>query len=92
LRLFLFSDEFGRIKAAGLLLKGDEDMSKARARERAKAKSSKKAKREKAVADIPGQKIRPGQFDPGASSIKGPGGNANFKSFGGSVRGSARSR
>lgn len=67
-------------------------MTKAKARLRAKAKAAQKARKRKATADQPGQKIRPGQFDPGASSIKSPGAKANTRSFGGSRRGAARSR
>jgi hypothetical protein len=65
-------------------------MTKARARQRAKAKASQKVKKREASADQPDQKIRPGQFDPGSGSIKGP--NANTKHFAGARRGAARSR
>ena len=54
-------------------------MTKAKARQRAKAKSAQRAKKQDAEVDLPGKKIRPGQFDPGASSIKGPRVNANTK-------------
>lgn len=67
-------------------------MTKARARQRAKAKSAQRAKKQDAEVDLPGKKIRPGQFDPGASSIKGPRVNPNAKNFGGAKRGAARSR
>ncbi len=67
-------------------------MTKARARQRAKAKAGQKARKREANADRPGQKIQPGQFDPGASSIKGPRVNANAKNFSGAKRGAARSR
>jgi hypothetical protein len=67
-------------------------MTKAKARQRAKANAGKKAKKRAANAEQPGQKIQSGQFDPGASSIKGPRVNANIKSFGGAKRGAARSR
>ncbi len=67
-------------------------MTKAKARQRAKAKSAQKAKKREAKADQPGQKIRPGQFDPGAGSIKGPAVNASTKDFAGARRGAARSR
>jgi len=72
--------------------KDEIDMTKAKARQRAKAKSAQRAKKQDTEVDLPGKKIRPGQFDPGASSIKGPRVNANTKSFGGAKRGSARSR
>lgn len=67
-------------------------MTKARARERAKARAGKKTKKHDANADHLGQNIRPGQFDPGDSSIKGPGMSANAKNFGGARRGAARSK
>ena len=67
-------------------------MTKAKARQRAKAKAAQKARKREANADRPGQAIRPGQFDPGASSIKSPGVNANTKNFAGAKRGAARSR
>jgi len=67
-------------------------MTKAKARQRAKAKAGQKAKKREANADQPEQAPRLGQFDPGPGSIKGPGGNANTKSFGGARRGAARSR
>ena len=71
--------------------KGDDDMTKARARERAKAKAGQKARKHEAGTEQPGQKIRPGQFDPGAGSITGPT-KANAKTGGGARRGAARSR
>ncbi len=67
-------------------------MTKAKARQRAKAKAGQKAKKREANADRPGQKIQPGQFDPGASSIKGPRVNANARNFAVAKRGAARSR
>ncbi|MDH3472048.1 MAG: hypothetical protein OEM59_00025 [Rhodospirillales bacterium] len=67
-------------------------MTKAKARQRAKAKAGQKAKKREANADRPGQEIRPGQFDPAASSIKGPRVNADAKNFAGAKRGAARSR
>jgi hypothetical protein len=67
-------------------------MTKAKARQRAKAKVAQKARKREANADRPGQKIRPGQFDPGASSIKGPCVNANAMNFAGARRGAARSK
>ncbi len=73
-------------------VKGEEDMTKAKARQRAKAKASQKARKREANADRPGQIIRPGRFDPGPGSIKGPSANANVKNFGGAKRRAARSR
>ena len=67
-------------------------MTKARARQRAKAKAAEKAKRRDAGAERAGPKIRPGQFDPGAGSIKGPNVNPSSKNFAGARRGAARSR
>ncbi len=67
-------------------------MTKAKARQRAKARAAQKARKREANADRPGPKIRPGQFDPGASSIKGPRVNANAKNFARVKRGAARSR
>jgi hypothetical protein len=67
-------------------------MTKAKARQRAKAKSAQKAKKREAKADQPGGNVRPGQFDPGPGSIKGPRTSANTKNFGGARRGAARSR
>ena len=72
--------------------KGEDDMTKAKARQRAKTKAAQKARKPDAEADRPGPKIRPGQFDPGAGSIKGPSANASAKNFGGARRGAARSR
>jgi len=67
-------------------------MTKAKARQRAKAKAGQKAKKRAAGATHPGQNIRPGQFDPGPGSIKGPFMNANTRNFAGAKRGAARSR
>ena len=67
-------------------------MTKAKARQRAKAKAGQKARKREANADRPGQKIQQGQFDPGASSIKGPRVNANARNFAVAKRGAARSR
>ena len=72
--------------------KDHEDMTKAKARQRAKAKAAQKARKREASADRPGQIVQPGQFDPGASSIKGPRVNANVRNFAGAKRGAARSR
>ena len=72
--------------------KGEEDMTKAKARLRAKAKAAQKVRKREANADRLGQETRSGQFDPGTSSIKGPGANADIKNFGGAKRGAARSR
>ena len=67
-------------------------MTKARARKRAKAKAAQKAKKRVANAGQPGPTVRAGQFDPGATSIKSPGRNANTKNFAVARRGAARSR
>jgi hypothetical protein len=67
-------------------------MTKAKARQRAKAKAGQKAQKRKANADQADQKLRPGQFDPGPGTIKGPGGNPSSKNLAGSKRGAARSR
>ncbi len=67
-------------------------MTKEKARQRAKARAAEKGKKRETAAGPPEQKTRPGHFDPGAGSIKGPGKNANTKSFGGARRGAARSR
>ncbi len=82
----------GESKFNKAVWKGDVDMTKAKARQRAKAKAAQKAGHREANADRPGQKIRPGQFDPEASSIKGPVANASTKNFAGARRGAARSR
>ncbi len=71
--------------------KGDEKMTKAKARLRAKAKAGQKIKKREARAGQPGQN-RPGQLDPGSSSIKGFNTNSNDRHFGKGQRGSARSR
>jgi hypothetical protein len=72
--------------------KGNQIMTKARARERAKAKAGQKAKKRDVAASHPGEEIKRGQFDPGSGSIKTPGAKANTKSFAASGRGAARSR
>ena len=79
-------------KAAQSNVERHVDMTKAKARQRAKAKAAQKVKKREAQADRPGQSIRPGQFDPGAQSIKGPVENANARNFAGTRRGAARSR
>ncbi|MHA1598616.1 MAG: hypothetical protein ACTSV1_07825 [Alphaproteobacteria bacterium] len=66
-------------------------MTKAKARERAKAKALKKTKKRLDNADKPDQPPRPGHFDAGSQSIKGPGTNVSSKNFGAARRGSARS-
>ncbi len=65
-------------------------MTKARARQRAKAKAAQKVSKREANAGQPSQKIKPGQFDPGPGSIKGP--RASTPNFAVARRGSARSR
>jgi hypothetical protein len=67
------------------------EMTKEKARLRAKAKAGQKAKKREANAAQPEHGVRPGQFDPGASAIKSPRGNA-AATFGGARRGAARSR
>ncbi len=67
-------------------------MTKAKARQRAKAKAGKKSRKQDAGADRPGQKIRTGQFDAGAGSIKSPRANVGAKNFAGAKRGATRSR
>ncbi len=67
-------------------------MTKAKARQRAKAKAGQKVRKREANADRPGQKIQSGQFDPGASSIKGPRVNADARNFAVAKRRAARSR
>ena len=67
-------------------------MTKAKARERAKAKAGQKIRKREASAGLPDQKIRPGQFDPGASAITGPSKHANLSTSGAARRGAARSR
>jgi len=73
-------------------VEGEEDMTKERARQRAKAKAAQKTKKRDAKTDGAADKIRPGQFDPGAGSIKSPATNAGNRSFAGVRRGAARSR
>lgn len=67
-------------------------MTKAKARQRAKAKAAEKIKKRQAHAGRPEQDIRPGHFDPGNQSIKGPSTNANIQNFGAARRGAARSK
>jgi len=67
-------------------------MTKAKARQRAKAKAAQKIKKRQAAADLPVPTIRPGQFDPQSSSIKGPVENAKARNFAGAKSGTARSR
>ncbi len=67
-------------------------MTKAKARKRAKARAGQKAKKREAQAGQPGQQTKPGHFDPGSGSIKGPKVNASSKSFAEMRRGAARSR
>ncbi len=67
-------------------------MTKAKARQRAKAKAAQKVKKRQDNTDQSAQKIRPGQFDAGAGSIKGPSANPGANNFAGAKRGAARSR
>lgn len=66
-------------------------MTKAKARQRAKAKALQKAKRAKAAAEDQAAE-RPGQFDAGIGSIKGPSVNPGANNFSRTGRGAARSR
>ena len=72
--------------------KGEENVTKAKARQRAKAKAGQKAKKRAANAGQPGPKIRQGKFDPGSGSIKGPGLGPSARNFAGARRGAARSK
>ncbi|NQU56584.1 MAG: hypothetical protein HQ513_05060 [Rhodospirillales bacterium] len=67
-------------------------MTKEKARKRAKAKSAQKIKKREENAAQFGQNDRPGKFDPGALSIKGPNVNASAGNFAGAKRGAARSK
>jgi len=69
-------------------------MTKAKARQRAKAKAAQKTEKREANANATqsGPAIRPGQFDPGSGSIKGPGASAKSRQFAGARRGTARSK
>lgn len=67
-------------------------MTKAKARQRAKAKAAQKIKKRLENAGKPEQNFKPGYFDPGSHSIKGPSASANTKNSGAARRGSARSR
>jgi len=67
-------------------------MTKARARERAKAKAAQKTEKRDANADKPGQAPRPGRFDPGSNSIKGPAAKPNAGNMAAARKGAARSR
>lgn len=73
-------------------LKGEDNMTKAKARKRAKAKAGQKAEKREASAGQPDQTIRPGQFDPGPNSISSPMPKANTRNLAGARRGAARSR
>ncbi|MDJ0951753.1 MAG: hypothetical protein QNJ94_22820 [Alphaproteobacteria bacterium] len=66
-------------------------MTKAKARQRAKAKAAQKARKRAANAERPEQNIRPGQFDPGPGSIKGPFVKGGAQNFARTKRGAARS-
>jgi len=74
------------------IVKGEHDMTKAKARQRAKAKAAEKTGKQESNAGRHDQKVRPGQFDPGTGSIKSPSVNAGGKNFAGARRGAARSR
>jgi len=64
-------------------------MTKARARERAKKKKLEKTRKRLAIVKEAAPTIPSGQFDPGASSIKGA--NVNTNNSGAMRRGAARS-
>ncbi len=72
--------------------KGEQDMTKARARQRAKAKAAQPAKKREPAAGQAGQKNRPGQYGSKEQSISSPRANANANSVGATGRGAARSR
>ena len=72
--------------------KAADPMTKAMARQRAKAKAAQKVKKRVENAEHTHQEIRPGQFDPGASSMKSFSANTSAKSFGAARRGASRSR
>lgn len=67
-------------------------MTKARARQRAKAKAAQKSRKPEKRVDKPAGDNRPGRFDPGASSIKGPNMNAAARNPATAKRGAARSK
>jgi hypothetical protein len=75
---------------------GKEDMTKAKARQRAKAKAAQKTEKRNANANAnatrSGPEVRPGQFDPGSGSIKGPGASAKSTQFAGARRQTSRSK
>jgi hypothetical protein len=67
-------------------------MTKAKARQRAKAKAGQKSRKPDAGGAGPGEKARPGQFNPGTGSIKSPRASVNTRNFAETKRGAARSR
>ncbi len=67
-------------------------MTKAKARERAKTKAAQKIKKRETNAANPELQTKPGQFDPGSNSIKGPNMAGAGRNFGGARRGAARSK
>ena len=67
-------------------------MTKTEARKRAKARAARKAVKREPDANRPDQKVPPGRFDPGTSSIKGPRANIKATNFATARRGAARSR
>lgn len=78
---------------APTLMKGEQIMTKARARERAKAKAGEKAKKKRAAIAAKSEQKGPppGRFDQGNSTIKSPT-SSDAKNAGGARRGAARSR
>ena len=71
--------------------KGEQDMTKAKARLRAKANAARKAKKRKADPGQTEPKFAPGRFDPGTGSIKAPSLKTSNKNFSRTTRGAARS-
>ena len=67
-------------------------MTKARARQRAKARAAAKGKKPGAKGGKPEAKVRPGQFDADASSVRKIGSGADIKNLSMMKRGAARSR
>lgn len=72
--------------------KGDDTMSKTKARQRAKANALKKAKKRAAAAAAPEQQFGTGNYDPTEKSITSANSNTNLKNLGGAKKGAARSR
>ncbi len=90
----MYAESLGKkaTQARETTLKGEQDMTKERARQRAKSRAAGKTGERKADAGGHDETTRPGRFDPGQGSIKSPGRNAGNVIFGGMRRGAARSR